>query len=336
MSKFTFSPSLGWPVGIILAVLMLGFAVASVVLYRRNRADSDQTLASCIRRTAICVLLAIVALTPSIATATTSRAISATDVVIATDVTGSMGVHDAKYGNDIQMSRIDAAKNAIHDITEQYPNSSFAALSFGATGTLDLPLTPDTQSVNEWARTLHPEETSSSAGSSLDTALDRLLVTLKSIHEQHPEDQLLLYIITDGEQTTPQTRRTFSSLRQYVNDACVIGVGSEEGGKVPQPNATSADQWVIDPSTGEPGISKMDKAQITELADELSGSPLFLNAQTTVANSQIAQQANKWRVTETEHDRMRISPITWPFAIALAVLLVWEAASWIVTSRRLL
>lgn len=110
-----------------------------------------------------------------------------------------------------------------------YPNSSFAALRFGASGTLDVPLTPDSKAIDNWADTLAPESTSVSAGSTLDVPIDQLLLTCKSIHEQHPDDAIVLYLISDGEQTSSKTRRTFSSLRRYLSDAFTIAVGSEQG-----------------------------------------------------------------------------------------------------------
>lgn len=338
MNTFTFAPALGWIAGSLIAAVMIGFAIALVVVHRRRGQDgSDETTASLIRRVLMCVLIAVLALTPSWKTTTTSRAVSATDVVIATDITASMGVHDAQYGNRSDISRLDAARAAIDDITQQYANSSFAAVSFGTSGVQDVPLTPDTQAIDRWASTLRLESASTS-GSSLDTVIDTLLITLKSIRDAHPDDRIVLYIITDGEQTVPRARRTFSALRRYINDACVIGVGSTSGGKIPQVQAdgsTSDTNWVIDPSSGQPGVSIMDESQIKSLADELSGSALFTSSQ-TLADSRIAQEASKWRTTTTEKERIRYTPITWPFVSALFVVMAWELASWFIQSRRLL
>ena len=77
--------------------------------------------------------------------------VNATDVVVAVDVTGSMAVKDAQYGSAEQSSRLDVAKQAVKDVTALYPNSSFAALRFGASGTLDVPLTPDSNAIDNWA-----------------------------------------------------------------------------------------------------------------------------------------------------------------------------------------
>ena len=139
MTNLTLSPALGWPLGTAICVIMLVCAVAQIVLHIRRRSQSDETVWACARRSMICALVAIMALTPSIVSSTNSRAINTTDVVVAVDVTGSMAVADAQYGSDEQLSRLDVAKQAVKDIAAMYPNSSFAALRFGASGTLDVP-----------------------------------------------------------------------------------------------------------------------------------------------------------------------------------------------------
>ena len=100
MNALTFSPALGWPVGGAFAAVMAVLAVLEVALYVRRRGSSDETVTVCIRRTVIALLVGVMALTPSVVTPTTSRAVNATDVVIAVDVTGSMAVADARYGSD--------------------------------------------------------------------------------------------------------------------------------------------------------------------------------------------------------------------------------------------
>ncbi|PAU69410.1 von Willebrand factor A [Bifidobacterium italicum] len=335
MNGFTFAPALGWLAASALATALAALAVGVVALHARRR--GDETLGMCVRRVVICVLLAVLAFTPSVAATTTSRAVNATDVVIAADVTGSMGVGDATYGDRRDISRLDAAKAAIDDITTTYANSSFAAVSFGSAGTLDVPLTPDAAAIDHWAASLRPEATAASSGSSADAAIDQLLLTLKSIRDAHPDDRIVLYLITDGEQTIPTSRRTFSSLRRYLDDACVIGVGTESGGRVPKPEADGADGgWVVDPSTGQPGVSIMDRRQIESIADELSGTALFTEDGGTVASSAIARESQRWRSTTTYKERVRVTPVVWPVVFALLAVMAWEAGAWFGRSRRLL
>ena len=96
------------------------------------------------------LIVAVMVLTPSVVSSTTSQAINATDVIVAVDTTGSMAVADATYGSEKTITRIDAARQAVHDVTAAYPDASFAALRFGASGTLDVPLTPDAPAIDNW------------------------------------------------------------------------------------------------------------------------------------------------------------------------------------------
>lgn len=346
MNSFVLSPQLGWIAGSILAGLMLLLAFMCVILHSRRKNESDETLWSAIRRASICVFLAIMILTPSAIISTTSRAVNATDVVFAVDVTGSMAVKDAQYGSTDHITRIQAAQKAISDVTQSYANSSFAAIQFGSKARLEVPLTPDTIAIENWAQSLSVESTSQSAGSSLDTPINQLLTTLKSIRDEHPHDSIVLYLISDGEQTSTKTRRTYSSLRYYLNDAFTIGVGSSQGGNIPivtdndgsdtSDSTNQSEQWIIDPSTKQPGVSRMNSKNLQDIADEMGGSCILVNNTTTLANSVSAKISKEWKLSQTPQSRERLSPVVWPFAIATTVLLTFELGAWLRTSRRLL
>ena len=354
MSTFTFSPLLGWPVGGTIALVMLTLAIVEVVRHTFGDAG-DETMLSCVRRMLICLTVGAMALGPSMTVSTTSRAVNNTNVVMAVDVTGSMAVKDAAYGSDELTTRLNAAKQAVDDVTKAYADSSFAAVRFGASGTLDVPLTPDAAAIRNWATTLAPEATSVLSGSSLDAPLDQLITTLNDIRTTHPDDAIILYLITDGEQTSAQSRRTFSTLRHYINDAIVVGVGSTAGGRIPlikdgassdsskssesgsaESKNSNAQQWVTDPDTGQPGISKMDETTLKNLADELGGSMVTTSAQNTMANGQSAEASKKWNVGATAKQRTRTNPVVWPLAAIALVLIAWEMGSTIAMSRRLL
>lgn len=339
LSTFTFSPGIGWVPAAIISLVLLAAAVTTVIITRRQGTSSDTTAWACARRSGIALLLAVMVLTPSTVTSTTSKAVNATDVFIAVDVTGSMAVNDAHYGSDATVTRKAAAVQAITDITKLYPDASFAGIRFGASGTLDVPLTPDSNAIDTWAQTLTTESTFASSGSNLDAPLDQLLLQLKAARQQHPDDALIVYYISDGEQTSTANRRSFSSLRQYVDDATAVGVGSTDGGQIPVTDGTGAnagEQWVIDPTTKQPGISKMDPKNLKAIADEMSGRYVALDAKTTLENSASAETSKQYRLTVTPKERTVTAPLVWPFAIAAGVLLLWEAGAWLVTSRRMI
>ena len=134
-----------------------------------------------------------------------------------------------------------------------------------------------------------------------------------------------------------------SSGAQKRNSLGGQGVGSTEGGKIPviadgvsAGDSNTTDHWVVDPDTGEPGISKMDEKNLKDIADEISGTYVAVNASQTLADSVSAKSSKQWRMTTTVKERTRTTPVVWPLAIALAILLAMEVGAWIATSRRLL
>ena len=339
LKSVTFEPSLGWLAGGLLAGLLLLLAIALVIHGLREGRDTDADRWALTRRTAMVLILALMVLTPSTVSKTTNKAVNATDVFIAVDVTGSMAVKDAGYGDQEGISRLEAARTAVHDLTRIYPDASFSALSFGASASVDLPLTPDVRAVDNWARGLVTEPTSQSSGSSLDAPLDRLSLVLKQTKDRHPDDRILLYLISDGEQTGPDERRSFSVLREGLDDAFVLGTGSAKGGMVPLSSdvgGSDGDGWVTDPKTGQPGISAMDPKTLKAIADEMSGHYQSLAKGTAVDEGATAAASKRYRVTKVDQVRQHVTPLVWPLALVELVLILIEAGLWIRTSRRLL
>ena len=69
---------------------------------------------------------------------------------------------------------------------------------------------------------------------------------------------------------------------------------------------------MVDPDTGEPGISKMDEKNLKDIADEISGTYVAVNASQTLADSVSAKSSKQWRMTTTVKERTRTTPVVWP------------------------
>lgn len=343
--RLTLEPMFGWPATVVAVLVLLGATVALAVRAHRQAPNVDSTAVDWGRRCAASVVIALMLLGPATSVESSTRAVSATDVVIAVDVTGSMAVQDGAYpGLASPATRITEARSVVNAIVDLYPDSSFSALSFGGSTTLGLPLTPDTYAVNSWVDNLQTEPTGISAGSNPSSPLDGLTTVLSDMRKQHGNDKIVLYYISDGEQTSDDQRQSFSSLRAYVDDAVTVGVGSDAGGTVPQlrtglragetlPDGTT---WVNDPGTGEAAVSKRDSATLTAIADELSGTYQAVDANTAVGYPQSGASADDYRMVQIDKQTTTTNPVVWPFALILAALLVWEAVAHARTSRRLL
>lgn len=370
-------PIFGWIFASILLTVILLFALKEFIyfdlrIFRDNNSKgisrykisftksnfTNETVGMRIRRFVICILLSICVLCPCVMRNTIHRSLSATNVLFVLDVTGSMKVKDAGYASYKNIERIQAAKLIINKVTKSYPNASFAGIRFGTSTSVDVPLTPDANAIENWVNTVQTEPTGISSGTSLDAPIDQTLLTAKAIRDSHPEDVNVLYLISDGEETTTRKRRTFSSLRAYINHAFVITVGSKEGGKIPvskdtledsdnndisssdsDSNSTSSNassSWVIDPSTGNPGISKTDDKNMKNIADELSGGFIHAKYSQEIGNEAKNIMSKQWRDSKTFKPRLRPEPIVWPFALVLSFVMLWELSVWLLTSRKLI
>lgn len=344
MTGFTFIPLFGnlW-LTIVMCVVVLGAFGIGCGLFVRHRLTSDATALDWVRRGLIAVLLCVAALGPSTVTATKTQAVNRTDVFFAFDVTGSMAVADAQYGSSARITRLEAAKKTVDDIMGLYKSASYAGVSFGTGASLDVPLTPDSRAISNWAHNLSVEPTAVSSGSSLDAPLDTLIRTMQQTRQDHPNDLIVLYYLSDGEQTSTTERRTFSSLRTFVEGGASIGLGSTAGGRVPLTEASTSSsnpaantqQWVTDPSTKKPAISKMDVDNLKDIADEVSIDYLHPDA-TTTATKLTANVSHQYSMLATNKTHTHVSSFVWPVALALFGLICWEFATALSKQRRYL
>ncbi|MFC2626157.1 MAG: hypothetical protein ACFNZJ_03350 [Parascardovia denticolens] len=363
-------PLFGWVVSSLIALVLIGLAIFEIVSYirdvrdvrgqERSRSDqaqdgkpesaqarfTDATVGSIIRRSLLCLLLAATVMTPSLRSQVTTRAVNATDVFIAVDTTGSMAVRDANYASPDTISRLEAASKAVKDIVRLYPDASFSAIHFDSTSNADLPLTPDSHAITQWADTLRTEPTAISQGSGLDTPLNTLITSMKSTLAAHPHDTIILYYISDGETTNGQVRSTFSVLRKYVTTGEVIGVGSRQGGKIPNTklgltvkdlaSQNETNSWVKDPATKQDGLSSLNEANLKAIADEISGTYMHTGTTKKISLADIKQKSGRFRIQPVTRKYKHPIPLIWPLVIAFFLIFAWEAGAWIVTSRRLL
>ena len=126
MNGFTFSPALGWVAGGLLAAGLAVLAILEIVLFVRRRASSDETAWACIRRTLMLLIVAVMVLTPSVVSSTTSQAINATDVIVAVENTVA-DIPDMKLNSFVTVADAGKVKVYMKNFGEFYNNQIEAA-----------------------------------------------------------------------------------------------------------------------------------------------------------------------------------------------------------------
>lgn len=124
----------------------------------------------------------------------------------------------------------------------------------------------------------------------------------------------------------------------------MLGYGSEAGGRMPIQGGYSGDGYIIDPSTGQPAVSRINEAVLKEVAEQLgvpyahrvgtgsSGSPGDGGAGndegSEMANSKIDEGLLVSGIEELleqgSNTRSVYNVQIWPLGLLLVGLIMWE------------
>ncbi len=308
----------------IVAILVL---VAFCVMFLRGAVldQGGRTLViAWSRRIAMVLVIAVMGLGPALARHDVETYASSVEVYFVVDRTGSMAAEDY----DGTKPRLDGVKADMAAIAASLVGARFSIISFDSAASQQLPLTSDARAVTSWLDTVHQEQSLYSSGSLIDRPLDSLTQALTSSAEVSPGDTRLVYFFSDGENTAEGEPQSYENLAQYLTGGAVLGYGTTEGGKMKVYDPSGADTGYLKDSTqqGSPdAISTVDESQLKSVATQLGvpylhrTAPGGLESVLTEVDPATASQASTRTVTTYE-------PYVWPFALALAGLLLWEAA----------
>lgn len=255
----------------------------------------------------------------------------AADVFFVVDRTGSMAAEDWGDG----APRLDGVRADVVALTEALPGARYSVLSWDSAATRALPLTTDARAVGSWAQTMRQEITEWSTGSTIDRPLDALRSALERSAEQEPDNARLVFLLSDGERTVDDERRSFAELADLVDGGAVLGYGTSQGGPMrsydgstePDPEA----KYIVDPDDpSQPAVSRIDEDELRGVAGELGVAYLHRpgpadggsDARELAELMEDVDVADVMR--EAEREQTTWSPVVWPFAAAAAVALLVE------------
>jgi len=316
-------PVTGYAIAVALVFLALGYAA-----YRDLAANQfvHATWLTWGRRTAAFVLVAFMGFGPSITEESSEVARANVDVYFVVDRTGSMAAED--YGPDHE-PRLVGVRHDMLQIVNELGGGRFSIISFDSAASRQMPLTTDTAALHTWVDSLNQEITMYSSGSSLNRAYTELAASLQRGAESNPQNQRIVYILTDGENTTEGTRQSFVDLAQYIDGGAVLGYGTEAGGKMKRYDPLLESNEYIEDFTQSPttaAVSKIDEKQLKQLASELGINYVH---RTEPTNTKDATKGINPKLVAADGKRIvKVNQLMlWPFAAVLAGLLVWEFAA---------
>nr|WP_022867364.1 vWA domain-containing protein [Schaalia vaccimaxillae] len=325
---------------IIVLIMILGLGMVGWGWLRATRRRPLDV----VRRGLMVVLVAIMATGPSIP-GEAREIVSATEVWLVVDRTGSMAAEDW----DGKSPRIDGVRKDVKTIVEAMAGSKFTIMTWDSDVRTVLPLTTDLMAVDSYMKTFSQELSENSQGSSPDRPALGLAQALERSERNHPENIRAVFIFTDGETsnsdhwtaTTDAQESDWNAVAPYVDGGLVIGYGTEQGGPMKVKRlgpadasdssqsaggAADEDEYIRDESLpGSPiAISKIDAEKLQAIAGRLAVSYVH-SPDTSAIDGYGRDLMSRADVISKARDALATyRVIMWPFALALGALLAWE------------
>ncbi len=263
------------------------------------------------------------------------------DVLFVIDNTISMLAED--YSGNTR--RIDAVKNDVRTIMDEFEGARFAVVSFSNDPYYMVPYTTDRDVVTNAVDSLNGLTEYSGEGTSFRNAYDGMETMLKfnlekNEDEDSPVDAVngsfriqVVFLITDGEMTVGRNMPDFSEISDMIDDGAVLGYGTEEGGQMRVYSYASyyGDETAHVLRTEENGrntvaLSKIDEENLEKMADELGVDYTHMTGpvQAKRVSEDIFDRLDDGEISREKAPLKGQSETYWISAIALAALMLVE------------
>jgi Ca-activated chloride channel family protein len=247
------------------------------------------------------------------------------DIYFVVDTTASMIAED--WEPESKATRLEAVKKDISRLVDTYSGARYGLITFSSDARVTTPLTRDSTALISSVKNLKPEITKYSKGSEVKVAADTLKNVLTENAQASPERARLVFVFSDGENTAdkPTGDYSFASSKEYVTSGAVYGYGTEEGGKMEVQQGyfiTNDEGYIKDPETGEDALSKIDEAQLNEIATELGIEYIHRSYETPITSPDIEDNV----LVDTKMDMSVTVDYTWLIGIGLFLILTLDLA----------
>jgi Ca-activated chloride channel family protein len=235
-----------------------------------------------------------------------------TDVMIALDVSASM------LATDIEPNRFERSKAILTALVGRLQGDRVGLTVFAGTAALRFPLTVDTAAARELIRSAAIREGNLQAGTGVG---DGIRVAAASFP---PEDQTrskVILLVSDGEDLAGAPLEAVKAARDRGIIIYTMGIGTDVGGSIVVPRPNGSPERRIDPSTGQPAVSRRDESVLRQIAAQGRGRYFDGNGDDPAAA--VADEIGRLARTrfESQEGTLPIERFQWFVAAALVLLL---------------
>lgn len=270
---------------------------------------------------AIVVLLFCINLRVMIVTNNSTVLANNLDVLFVIDNTISMTAEDYKG----EQTRLSAVKEDCKYIIEELSGANFSVITFNNKAKRVTPYTKDTNMTIEAIELVEPINEFYAKGSSLNTPLETMVVSLKTSQDKGDRVQILFFI-SDGEITDNSTLNSFKELFKYVDGGAVLGYGTTNGGKMKIKDQFSENEsYLMDTSdyNYKIALSKIDENNLKQIARDANIDYINMNKQNNI-NSKLRKIKNSVKNSIEKSDKTSYTDTYYFLVIPLLILLMIE------------
>lgn len=326
----TISPLLPIPLMAVICIVM-------IVLKRKGAWNF-------IRQIIISILIFAINLRPALPTDTVTVISNDVDVLFVVDNTISMLAED--YGSD-DGRRIDAVREDVAAIMEDFAGARFALISFGDNPVYMVPYTTSTDAIVQAVNSLEGETKNYAGGTSLNTAYDMMRDVLESNGNDEDDDdddkdkdgpavpetdrvQVVIFI-SDGEITSNDRLRSYERIAELIDTGAVLGYGTTSGGQMHVRDYALDDQLELlqyyDSNYNlVTALSKIDESNLKKLAGDMGVEYYHMTDHSDVEDvtGAINGMIERGDFAQTEKEGEGSIEIYWAFAAGLAVFMLYD------------
>jgi Ca-activated chloride channel homolog len=258
-----------------LTLLLSGIFILLYILYlssfwsinNRLKVEKQRLFTKLIIRTGYFILFLIAFAGPSIGNSFKEVKEEGKDIFIAVDLSQSM------VATDIAPNRLRRIQFELKELLKSFPSDRIGLIIFSTEAFLQLPLTYDQAVANLYIDGLNIGLVPN-LGTDLNTPLKMALDRFQN--DQSPElKSKSIVLISDGEHFGDDLDRISDELVENGIKVFSIGIGTDQGGQMPRGNGL-----VLDPKTGKPALTKLNREPLQYVAAETGGQYFEISDQT--------------------------------------------------------
>ncbi|MBK0403876.1 VWA domain-containing protein [Adhaeribacter sp. BT258] len=255
-------------------------------------------------------LLLIALLGPSFGAATKEIKTTGKDILVAVDLSQSMNA------TDVQPSRLEKVKFELPKLLQEFNSDRIGLLIFSSEAFVQSPLTFDQNALKLYTETLNTNLVPH-AGTELAAPLEMALQKFKE--EKTPQSQQtakILVLISDGEDFGENLKKPLQELEKAGVKVFSLGVGSADGGNIPEGNGFKLD------NEGNKVVTKLNIEALQEIASKTNGEYFEINQRASEINKLISAINNvKGNVRQSKTIDVKANKYFYPLLLALLLML---------------